>query len=434
MTLRLLVPLFCFMFLMSASNAAALSAADFMPPASADNAQEQAAAMRVERPDQVKPEKGIDGKKAISASTAKDAINSALIQVRNDGCEQIKFPSGFGWVASGTAVYGVTQNPVANLIAQRQAYQVAFLNAKKNLAQALNGLSSIGRDQLAQEFKTVVTDTDTLSNMRQNVGDNINELVHGILRGYVLYNVNDAQAGDQGAVTVSIVTTPRTMAQGVRVNENGINAESVQAALQGVLNEISNGLLPPVGGKFISVPQTGELAFVGFGSAVIPDNPSQAAHAKLMLDAEKIARMRARSALCGIILGDDVSSMSSLDTSTKTISDQFREVQKQDNSGSDDQGAIQKLDKQRNTFLSEQLSGEQISSLRSGVLPPGIKMRTYLNKDKTLAEAVAVYLPSLSAEAAKSAEEMSKSDPLNEKGGQLPPRGPSGQVMRDADL
>lgn len=426
------------------AQAAPLSADDFLPPVAAQTPEAEKAATTVQQPDAVKEEQGIDGERAVSAATAQDAVNAAAGRIDvGGGCEQIRFPSGFGWVASGTATYSVMPNPVATLTAQRQAYQVAYMGAKKNLAQALNGLSTRGREELSSQIKTLITDTETLANLGENFTESITEQVQGILRGYVVYNVKDEQADGHGTVTVTIVTTPKTMGKGQRVAGNGVTADSVKAGLNGVLTELSTGLMPPVGGKTISVPQTGELAFVGFGSAVVATNPNPGVQAKLVLQAQKLAQMRARSSLCGIILGDDVSATSSLDAATQNISKQFEEASKDDPTAAGEAAAIQKLDEQRSSFVNTQLTSEQITSLRSGTMPPGVSVKTFMNPEKTLAEAVAVYLPSVTDQARKAGQEMKNSrilqngSPANAggaAGGSMPPQGPSGQVMKDADL
>lgn len=424
----------CLLFFPVSNYSAALSANDFLAPAAAPDAQTEHTAMAIQKPEAVKEEKGLGDAQAVSAATAQDAVNAAIKRIDvGGGCEQIKFPSGFGWVSTGTAVYGVTANPTANLVAQRNAYQAAFLNAKKNLASALNGLSTKARDELNHQFKTIISDSDTLTNMDDRLAENVTEQVNGLLRGYVLYSVNDQQTDSTGTVTVTIVTTPKTMGKEQKIGSANITAQSVKEGLNSVLAEISSGLLPPVGGKIINVPQTNELAFIGFGSAIIPENSNPAVQAKLVLNAEKVAQMRARSALVGCILGDNISAVSSLDSATQTLSKQFEESQKDDPlNQTQDAELIQKLNEQRNIFVNTQLTRERISSMREGNLPPGVTMKTFLNPDKTIAESVAVYMPSVSAEAGAAAKKMRNSQ-INRQG-MMPPRGSSDQVMQDENL
>ena len=260
------------LILSGSAISAPLSADDFLPPVQAASPEEQKAATEVKNPESVKQEPAIDGKPATVAATAQDAVNAAIKHIPEaGGCEQIKFPSGFGWVSTGVSVYGVMPNKTATITAQRLAYQKAYLQAKKSLAEALYGLSTAGKEQLASEMKTIIQSNDAAANTKEELSESITESVKGLLRGYVVYNVNDKQEKDAGTVSVTIVTTPKTMGKCGRVDSSGVSTESMHDGLNHVLTELSSGLLPPVGGKAITVQKTGELAFVGFGSAVVMD-------------------------------------------------------------------------------------------------------------------------------------------------------------------
>lgn len=426
------------------SAAAPIAADDFLAPIQAQSEEEKLATTQIQAPQEVKQEEGLDGKAVTSAATAQDAINATANELASiGGCEQIKFPSGFGWVAVGTDVYSIMPNKTATLAAQRLAYQKAYLKAKKSLAEALYGLSSTAQEQLKQNIKTILTDNAALANISENISESITEQVQGLLKGYVVYSVNDAQEQEHGTVTVTIVTTPKTMGKTTRIAPSSISTESVRDGLNHVLAELASGLMPPVGGKTVSVPQTGELAFIGFGSAIIQENSNPAAQAKLALNAQKIAAMRARSALCGIILGDDIQATSSLDSQTQTMNKQFEEMQQEDPVNKEqNQGQITTLEQQHNSFLTTELSKEQMSSLRSGVLPPGVRVKVFFTPEKTMAQAVAVYIPSLTGKAAATGKTMNSATILpTGQGGStasgetaLPSRGMSGQVMSDEDL
>ena len=421
--------------------AAPLSSDDFLPPVQAQNEEQRQEAMQVKQPDAVVRQPGLDGKNATFAATAQDAVNAAADRIAmSGGCEQIKFPSGFGWVAVGTGTYALMPNPVAMLEAQRLAYQKAYIDAKKALAESLHGLSVEGREQLGLETKALHTENDSATNFSEKLSESLTEQVEGLLRGYVVYNVNDRQEKNAGIVTVTLVTTPKTMGLNQRIDASSVAADSIRDGLNHVLAEISAGLIPPIGGKTISVPQTGELAFVGFGSAVAQPHTNPAAQAKLALNARKIAVMRARSALCGIILGDSIRATESLDTQTKALNEEFAELQADDPLNKDGNAPQStKLREQRETFLSTQLHSEQISSMRSGVLPPGVRIKTFFNEEKTLVYGVAVYLPSASSQASQAGRRMNDARILSggsaaHGGGVMPSRGASGQVMEDADL
>lgn len=429
---------------------AQISADDFISPIQVEG-EEQKNIQEIASPQEVKEVEGLDNKAALQASTAQDAVNAAVQRLTKlgGGCEEIKFPSGFGFVASGSGTYSAMKNASAALVAQRHAYQIAYMAAKKNLAQYLHGLSSSAKESLAEEYRTVISaDSPTMSNHSHEYAENIQEIVQGMIKGYVVYSVTDTQDGDTGDVTVSIVATPKTIGKSSRIDTSSIAADTLKAGLDGVLSELESGLLPPVGGKVITVPASGELAFVGFGSAVIPDNPNKAIHKKMMINAAKIAQMRARCALCGIILGDEIKSSESTEGGTQILSKQFEEVQAGDPVTENSNPAqLKKLDEQREHFLNNQLTKSELSSIRNGTLPPGVNVKTYIDDERPIVEAVAVYLPSASSRAATAREDMQSSNilPSSQAGNsasssdamgeaKLPKPGQSGKITNDADL
>lgn len=445
---KLTLTLFSLMFSWS-SSVYSLTADDFLPPAQAQNDAEKAAALEIKEPNSIKEETGLDGVKAVSAANIQDAVNSASQKIQLNGgigAQQIKFPSGFGWVASGVSTYNVMPNSSATLTQQRLAYQKAFLSAKKNLAEALYGLSTEAKETLLSELDLVENETETLSNSKESHSEHISEAVNGMLRGYVVYNLEDKQDEKNkiGTVTVTIVTTPKTMGMTTQVNTDSLTADNINDGLNHVLSEISTGLVAPVGGKTISIPSTGEMAFVGFGSAIIPDNPNAATKAKLSLNAQKMSVMRARSALCGIILGDSVSAKSQLDSSTLELSNQFEQLSKEDPFLSLDKQnqMVQKFEEQKNLFVSRTFSSEEISSTRKGVLPPGVMVKTFVDESNTVAQSVAIYIPSMSDSAAKAGKTMKENEIVKDQKSQskntdnlaLPKAGPTGQVTKDEDL
>lgn len=169
---------------------------------------------------------------------------------------------------------------------------------------------------------------------------------------------------------------------------------------------------------------------------------------KMHLNAEKIAQMRAKDALVGMIIGDDTSWKSKLDENTQQAIQQF------ETSDTGKDVSLQRFEQTRQTFLNTQKSSEQFQSIRSGLLPPGVTPKTFTSKDDAEVYAVAVYIPSVSQQASQAAKEMSQTQLLvnpNEAGGAAAPTttapdvnaprpsgtvapGPSGTVSRDKDL
>ena len=460
--LKLLPAMLMAALLPLSANAAPLGADDFLPPVQADTPEAKKAATEVKQPDAVKQEAGIGNKQATVAATAQDAINTVVHKMEEvgGGCEQIKFPSGFGWVATGSDSYNVMPNKTATLTVQRVAYLKAYMRAKENLAKTLNEISTEGKENLLTEMRSIGQAGGQATNLGEVHTESTTEAVKGLIRGYAVYSVNDQQDEKQrsGTVTVSIVSTPKTLGKSGRVNSSAESAGSVREGLTHVLNEISSGLIPPVGGRAISVPKTGELAYVGFGSAVVVENSNPAVQTKLRLAATQQAQMRARNALCGIILGDDFSSVSKSYSDTASMSKEFEDMQKTDPVDQNtSETEIKRLAEQENSFQSQTGLSEKKTSLRKGVLPPGVTVKTFFNEDKTMATAVAIYMPSVTASATSFGQDMKnatiipekpqtgggvptlgtldgKMDPSQQNAGEMPKQGPSGQVSKDADL
>ena len=438
------IPLLSALWLLAAPiQSAPPSADDFLPPVQAKTPEEQKQLGQVKGSVQEVKDPAT-GQTAAEGKTAQDAINY-VVNKHSASAEMVKFGSGIGWVATGVGGYDVMENPTATRIAKRNAYVKAFLGAKKKLAEALNGLGSEGRTQIVEKMEQVTDAKSDLANFASTHDEKLAQAVQMLLKGFVVYSVEDDAA--KRTVHVSIVTTPKTRGQFNRPSPNSLEADSIRDGLSQVLTEIQNGLIPPVGGKIIQVPATGEIAFVGYGSDVIRTSENAALQAKMRLNAEKIAPMRANDALVGMIIGDDTGWRSKLDESTQQTIKQF------ETSDTGQDPSLQRFEKTRQAFLNVQKSSEQFQSVRSGVLPPGVTSKTFISKDDAEVYAVAVYIPSVSRQAMQTAREMNQAqlldNPDDARGAAStdatpddntprPARnvapGPTGSVSRDKDL
>ena len=439
------IPLLSVLWLLAAPvQSAPPSADDFLPPVHASTPEQQQQLEQLKGPVQEVKDPAT-GQTAAQGQTAQDAIDF-VVNKHSAGAEMIKFGSGLGWVATGIGGYDVMENPTATRIAKRIAYVKAFLDAKKKLAEALNGLSNEGRTQVVEQMEQVTDNKADLANFAATQDEKLEQAVQMLLKGFVIYAVEDDTA--KKTVYVSIVTTPKTRGQFNRPSPNGMEADSIRDGLSQVLLEIQNGLIPPVGGKIIQVPATGEIAFVGFGSDVIRTSDNSAMQLKMRLNADKIAQMRAKDALVGMIIGDDTGWKSKLDETTQQT---IKDFETSDNGKGD--ASLQRFEKTRQSFLNMQKSSEQFQSVRSGILPPGVSSKTFTSKDDAEVYAVAVYIPSVSQQATQTAKEMSQTQLLgnpNEAGSNNTtpatpnnnaPRpkqevapGPTGSVSRDKEL
>jgi hypothetical protein len=173
-----------------------------------------------------------------------------------------------------------------------------------------------------------------------------------------------------------------------------------------VINEVKTGLVPPVGGRVITMRKTGETAFVGFGSAIVGSSENAAVQAKLNLTAQKIAAMRAKDSLCGLIVGDRNTWIRNVVDSHKDEVQEFQSADADDPLARRNPEAAQKLEKARQAFVARIESTEVYVSARRGVLPPGIATKTWFDDDHAWAFGMSFYLPSLTQAATQAAREM----------------------------
>jgi hypothetical protein len=374
--------------------------------------------------------------RVVEAATAQDAINAAVKENANAlrggntpevGAKIVKFPSGLGFVATGAATYRVIENPVATRIAKRKAYVVAFTQAKKGLAEILNGLSNEGKENIRQALKNVNLPKEEMTNISDDSEEAVTQAVSMMLRGFVIYEVQDDTA--QNTVTVSIVTTPKTRGKLARPAPNAVEAESLREGLEQIIQEVRTGVVPPVGGRIITMRATGETAFVGFGSTVVRSSDNSAVQAKLNLAAQKLAAAHSKDALCGLIIGDETSWRGGVVEGLKDEVREFEELAKDDPLAKDNSAGVRKLEKARQTFVAKIQSDEVYTSARKGVLPPGINTRTWFDDDHAWAYSMSVYVPSLTQAAAEAAREMRDSRILQPLGdGRTPPGGAEGKT------
>ncbi|MDR1979723.1 MAG: hypothetical protein LBQ42_13390 [Synergistaceae bacterium] len=427
---------------------AALSVDDFVPPIQASDEAERAEQRTVREPGEVKEVRGeVTGKPAISAKSAQDALN-VWVAKRVRGFDEILFPSGFGFVATGIGIYERLDNPVATRASQRGAYVRAYMDAKSQLAEGLTGVLTSGNTEAFSRIATINESLgQTLANVEDVTVESVRQRVDALLRGYVVYDVLDDVNASR--VFLTIATTPRTQGHYDRPDASTLSAASVQEGLAQVLAEIERGLTPPVGGRTIFVPATGELAFVGFGSAIIGRHDSAAVQARLELNAEEIARVRATNALCGIIVGEEIASPTETDAEIRSMSKDFEELSRNDpivKENPEHPGYV-KLQNRKSAFRAAETTRRVITGATRGMLPPGVKHQSWADEDRAFTYAVAVYLPSATERAAEGAESM-RSGAILRPVGEEPRRGiapaptfredvrqgPSGTVQNVDDL
>lgn len=359
----------------------AFSADDFLPPVEGGST-EIAAAVRETK----------DG--IVEAESAQDGFNYASQNLRDlgGGFHQVMFGSGLGYIAGATESYEVFDNPDATQHSLRLAYVRAYTKAKAELTRGLRGLSGRGRDRLQESFNEVTTGAESAYNFSTVYEEDLQQAVEGLLRGYVVYEVEHRLEKKQ--VYVSLATSLKTISAVSNISGAVVQTSSLRAGMDYVLQQINLGIVPPVGGKIVFVPSTGETAVISFGSDIIRhhDNPTTAR--KLLQVAERVATVRANDAMIGLINGDQITWNTGLRTTTAYSQKEFQEVV-------EDDPTIQHevLDKVQHRFLSTMAVTDDYHSFRNGQMPPGVN--TQLKTDEYWVYAVNVYLPSASGDAAE---------------------------------
>lgn len=451
------------LFIASVSYAQMPSMDDFKSPAENVPSKGIVAPEEIQKPDSIKISKKVlsrDGSTTtiVKAAKTQDAINKAVeIQQRemSDDIIQIKVGSGIGIVARGVAEYQkYPNNRNATLLLQRQAYVKAFMFAKKNLAEYLYGLSDGAKQELIKSMEQIDTDQNSLVNSNDGMMETNEQKLEGLLKGFVIYKINDDP--NEHLVTVSIVTTPKTRGETMQANSGTVVAKDFEIAMKQVLAKIKKGVLPPLGGKVISVPSKKQLFFVGYGSEIIRFNSNKSIMRKNKRLAVKIAKMRAKKALVALIIGDQASWTGNFSQNTSEGLKQFQQINEEDPLNKRGSVDFKSIGTTHSNYLNRMKNTDTYRFAQKGQLPPGLNSHSWINGD--WAYALYMYNPNSTRQANSIKEKMqapgileksnessstTKQGPSLEAGRDKPTmennqleiqRGPSGQISRDNEL
>lgn len=410
---------------------------------------------------------------ALEALSKEDAESVAEVKDSLDvGSRVHLFPSGLGFISVGKATYTVFQNPDATRIAKRIAYLDAFVDAKRNLARMLKGAVIASDEEIRKMARTVTTGEATVANAFKSMGDSKSEVLSASMRGFVVYEVED---DGKGQVRVSIVSTPRTRIVVNHISEEAIDAKSLSDGLLATMTEIRTGVVPPIGGKIITVRGTTDIALVGFGSCVVSTPSEPSLQAAVRDAATRTAELRARAALVSLLNGDEATWRVKADQLTEEQVRQFEDVpggrqavaeSEKVKSGSPlrvhvgakdglepSEQSIRLLERTQKYFLSDfRFTDDYKAALEAG-LPPGVLPVSWVDAEKGTVYAAMVYSRRIAALAESANTQMeagrtqSSADiprldpskgftPVNTDllpNGEVGP-GPTGKVSKDEDL
>jgi len=335
-----------------------------------------------------------------------------------DGFRQVLFPSGFGYVAGATEYYEVSENPNAAQQNLRLTYVSAFTKAKLELTRGLGGVRGRGREILQEHLSEINTAMRSAYNISGQYVEDLDQVAEGLLRGYVVYEVDHDPENQE--VYVSIVTTPKTLSAIANVSGSVIRCASIDHGIDYVLRQVSYGVVPPVGGKVIAVPATGQVALISFGSDIIGQHKNPTVDETLLQASERAAAIRANDAMIGMINGDRVVWVSGLYTAADYALTEFKTTLEADESIN-----YELLEQVQNEVLGTMQLSDDYATFRRGHMPPGVASQVYSDGQRVYV--INVYLPEAAREARRFYEEVqnakkgsTKLDPYYELGGSSP--------------
>ena len=426
-----------FMLLVMAGASFALSADDFIPPVQEDDPVKRTELLAVKNEAAVKSEHDEELNADITtAPTLQDAVNKIVAKPKA-GCQIAGYTgtAAYTIVATGAGIYNPNhENVTASRIEQRNAYVRAFMDAKSRMAKFLSDIPVKAYTRFDSTINTITDPERNLSSSSTSLEEYGRETASKILRGYVTYAVHD---DGKGRVFVTLVSSPKTRRALLRNGEYVISASTLSEGLNSVIAEVKKGLIPPVGGRIIEVPGTGETAWVGFGSSIVRYSSEEDVQAELELQAEQVAELRAVDGLTGILFGDNVRTESHYDEQTRQLKKNYDELQKIDPVTGGTVTETAEYEKHVREMRNTLSSSETIESLRKGILPPGVTRHTEIDSDGYFAYGIAVYVPSASRRVRSIGEEMDDSHRTSgrhqENRKQEMKPGPSGIIEQNID-
>lgn len=358
--------------------------------------------------EKVKKEGGV-----IKAESAQDAINAAAEDMKSNNKKNasagdsliVSFKSGAGIVASANAAYEVFPNNTATRISKRNAYIKAYTKAKIKLYQSLNGLDNNSKTILKEAIQNETDANGNKSEFKGSLEEVFENRVEGMLGGFVTHEIDEDETNK--IITVSIVSFPRKTSIR-RISPSMMEADSLKKGLDEVFKEIKNGVVAPVGGRVISVPHTGEKAFVGFGSDVVVESKNPQLQLINFSNSQDVARVRSNDSLASILKADKLEMTQKITSLTKEGTKDFGGSDTGDPLASPNQENTKKIDKFVSDFNSKKNTDATYKVLNDSKLPPGIVNKVWNSPDKGTVLSVSVWIPSLGKVASEIGKERSK--------------------------
>ncbi len=326
-----------------------------------------------------------------------------------------------GLMVTGVAAYETNfANPDAARLARRGAYVRAHADAMRKLTEKVYG-GDVER-QLAIVNKVINGKTGDMSleTEENQTKENIQAASSGLIRGAQTFKCED----EGGRVRIWLFVTNDSATGNRHVNSatKVASAREFQAALDSIMDEILSGFLPPIGGKVVHCPETGQATYVGFGSSIILNT-------RLGEDtAQRKAELRAKAGLVGCISGTQVDYSEYLQGEELNIASDFRSFGETLPPAEGDEQLVEGFTA---AIAQTEKFGEAITQVTKGKLPAATMGTSFVDEENGWLTTVYFYtvgaenlVEGLRGDAKFNGDQSSKNKPKPKYGDK---RGPSGQ-------
>lgn len=310
---------------------------------------------------------------------------------RPGGVQIIETGSGYGVVGVGSAWYD-TNRSNSNLVLedQRRAWMEADLAARAQVARFLNQVDVKGKQEIQSRLHLANTDEFSGANLDATSTEDYSAVVSAMVTGLVTYDVLDDP--ETGEVRVSVVSTPKTRGETRNAGSRTVLASSIEAGMAQIMNQLALNVVPPVGAKLVTVPQTGETVYVGFGADVIQSHENKRIQGEIRAAAQKAAELRATSALVALLRGQRIETESSFSSRFDEMITEFDRIT--DESG---EIVIKEARIGRASVVSEKVNESTTASVVDGKAPAGTMIKVFERPGSRWVYVLAVYAESIPA-------------------------------------
>ena len=352
----------------------------------------------IEEPAEVEiKEDAVLGGDVVSASTPADAANAANSHIRKLGSGSVLFEAkdgGLGLMASGKAPYAEDgANPDTVRLSRRKAYTMAFFRAKANLAEQLEGADVESMERITGSSIQRTSDDENRTLTDEQVSETITNHVKAMLQGIEIFEVKD----EGGLVEVTVYCTPESASACATKGTRGIVAADLTSALDRIMDEVVQGFVPPLGARTIHCEETGQFAFVAYGSALARNARSARGQQTNLMNAEKGAKLRADKALVARLTGQELDYKTTLDDQSMEVFEEWEKFASEESPEGEAAEEEEALYGVESAFVNVFKTTEEGQSTVKGRKPAGVQPSMYMNDKTGWVTAVLVWIPASEA-------------------------------------